>query len=80
MQLKEYEVAMAVAPKVSLKYWQSCVQQYTQYLKEVTEKPHLIEEKPGSRYFDPENEMVDYLILLKQTDEAASILHNKGET
>lgn len=93
MHLKEYEAAMAVAPKVSLKYWQSCVHQYTQYLKEVTQKPHLNEEKPGQRYislkllylfifryFDPESEMVDYLILLSKVDEAASLLHNKGET
>jgi hypothetical protein len=25
MQLKDFEAAMAVAPKVSLKYWQQCV-------------------------------------------------------
>jgi len=80
LQLKEYESAMAVAPKVSLKYWQSCVEQYTQYLKEISKKPHLAEDKPSTKYSDPENEIVDYLILLNKTDEAASILHNKGET
>lgn len=32
MQLDKYEDAMAVAPKVSMKYWQKCLERYREHL------------------------------------------------
>lgn len=32
MQLGNFEKAIACAPKVSLKYWQSCTKKYIEYL------------------------------------------------
>ena len=33
MQLGEYEKAIASAPKVSMQYWNKCVQRYTKHLE-----------------------------------------------
>jgi len=35
MSLNNYESAIAVAPKVSMKYWSSCIKQYIDYLSEI---------------------------------------------
>ena len=32
MQIGNYEAAIAVAPRVSLKYWQTCIKNYLAYL------------------------------------------------
>ena len=34
MQMDRYEDAMAVAPKVSLKYWQKCLDRYREHLSQ----------------------------------------------
>ena len=34
IQLGNYEDAIAYAPKVSMQYWQQCVQKYTQKLQD----------------------------------------------
>jgi len=33
MQLKNFEDTLAVAPKVSLKYWQKCLKIYQEHLR-----------------------------------------------
>lgn len=43
MSIFNFEAAIAVAPKVSLKYWAQCIRQYIDYLTEITEKPSLDE-------------------------------------
>ena len=36
MQINNYEAAIAVAPKVSMKYWHTCIKQYIDYLSELS--------------------------------------------
>jgi hypothetical protein len=56
MQLGDYEGAIAVAPKVSLKYWQSCIKHYVEVLDD---PKHELEEGR-----DREGEKIEYLLLL----------------
>lgn len=36
MQLNNFEAAIAVAPKVSLKYWHNSIRKYIDYLTEIS--------------------------------------------
>jgi hypothetical protein len=74
MELGEYESAIAVAPKVSLKYWKNCIQTYLDYLN----SDEAMKRDEGN--FDPEAEKISYLLLLNRVDEAALALHERGET
>jgi hypothetical protein len=55
MQLGDFESAIAVAPKVSLKYWQTCIKSYIEYLDQA---------QPSDTLMDPEGEKINYLLLL----------------
>lgn len=53
MSIGCYEAAIAVAPKVSLKYWQQCIKSYIQHLDEASDESHL----------DREAEKLNYMLL-----------------
>lgn len=78
MQLNNYEAAIATAPKVSLKYWQTCIQQYLEYLDNYSLHVQSSSEQP--KIIDPEEEKINYLLLLNKTQEAAELLHQRGDT
>lgn len=68
MQIGNYDTAIAVAPKVSLKYWQTCIKQHIQH----------IDSTPSNQ--DTECDKISYLLLLGKVDEAALLMHHRGET
>ena len=74
MQIGNYETAISVAPQVSLKYWQQCIKAYISHLDD-DQAGHLA----GSEE-DRQQEKLNYLLLISQTDEAASLMHKRGET
>ena len=57
-ELGNFEDAIAVAPKVSLQYWQNCVTEYTNYLSDKNQM----------------DEFVDYSILAGNYSEASKAL------
>lgn len=75
MQLGNFEAAIATAPKVSLKYWQACINQYLEYLENY-EHQQVSDDK---KLLDPEEERINYLLLLNRSQEAAILLHQRGE-
>lgn len=75
MAMGEFEQAIAVAPKVSLKFWQACIEQYRAHLQaQVQTKPSSI----SIQGKDPVNDYVDYSILSGAIDDAASQLKESG--
>ena len=76
MTIGNFEAAIAVAPKVSLKYWQQCIKGYIQYLDDVPK------DNSGGNLsqIDVETEKINYMLLANQVDEASLIMHQRGET
>ena len=77
IELGNYEDAIAVAPKVSLRYWQKCVDRYTESLKkQIDGRAGQTTTACGS---DPVEELVNYSILGGQIDQAADILMKNNQ-
>lgn len=74
MNIGNYEAAIAVAPKVSLKYWQQCIKGYIQYLDDAPKDNSTLS------HLDIETEKINYLLLANQVDEASLLMHQRGET
>lgn len=78
MQLGNYEDAIAIAPKVSMKYWQQCVQAYESKLSQA------VNEESGGESLksvsDPLEELVDYNILLADYERASTVLDTAGQS
>ena len=74
MQLGCYEDAIAVAPKVSMKYWQKCLERFREHLSgEMTQASSnsCLSTNKGS---DPAEQYIDYSILAGDYDAAAKTL------
>jgi hypothetical protein len=71
---------MAVAPKVSLRYWQKCLEAH---------RKHLLQQINGQQWnssanldhkVDPLEEYVEYSILAGDIDQAVEVLDNNKQT
>ena len=74
MQLGNFEDAIAVAPKVSMKYWQKCLERYREHLQ-----GEMVQASSNSclslnKGNDPAEQYVDYSILAGDYDAAANTL------
>ena len=61
-----------MAPKVSLKYWQTCIKNYLSFLDTCPSSDTTL--------LDPESEKINYLLLLNQIPQATALLTDRGET
>ena len=77
-ELGNFEDAIAVAPKVSLQYWQQCVAQYTGYLKEQLNEGTSQTESAINQGVNQMDEFVDYNILSGNFEAASTILEQSG--
>lgn len=75
MKLGNFEDALAVAPKVSLKYWQKCLESYRQSLSGQIATGQSQQSKN-----DPSEEYVEYSILAGDYDAASQTLENIKQT
>ena len=71
MQLGNYEDALAVAPKVSLKYWQKLIELYRQNL---AQQMNQNQSTSATNRDDPAEKYVEYSILAGDYDAAAQTL------
>lgn len=76
MELGNFEDAISVAPKVSMKYWEKCISTY---------KVHLTKQIDGQQQVqagevDPIEEFVDYSILSGDIQNASQVLDDNRQT
>jgi len=76
MSLDRYEEAIAVAPKVSLRFWQKCVDSYRANLVQDLEESQNLSMQVKAR--DTLNELVDFSIVSGNYEDAADVLHKHG--
>jgi len=76
MQLGNYEDAMAVAPKVSMKYWQKCLERYRQHLSNEMTQGSSNAALSLNKGSDPSEQYIEYSILSGDYDAAAETLEN----
>ena len=76
MQLGNFEEAMAVAPKVSLKYWQKCLTLYRQHLTSEMNSTSSQSALASGKGDDPIEQYVEYSILAGDYDGAAQTLES----
>jgi len=57
MSMGNYDEAIAVAPKVNLKFWQNCIDQYKSYLQAETQTAQT---SFSQQEKDPASELIDY--------------------
>lgn len=75
MSMGKFEEAIAVAPKVSLKFWQACIEQYRAELQAQVQSSPISMSTQG-KY--PVNDYVDYSLLSGAIDDAALQLKEFG--
>ena len=77
IQLGNFEDALAVAPKVSLKYWQKCLELYRQHLSaEMSKNSNVSALGKSGDGEDPVEEFIEYSILAGDYDAAAKTLND----
>ena len=76
MELGNYEEAISVAPKVSMKFWERCLNEYKLHLmKQIDGKQQA---RAGEK--DPIEEFVDYSILAGDINGAARVLDGNKQS
>jgi len=71
MQLGLFEEAIAAAPKVSMKFWQSCIEQYKEHLGQ---QMSAQSSDFGALQRDPASNLADFSILTSNFNEATTLL------
>lgn len=72
MELGNFEDAISVAPKISLKYWEKCLNAYKSHLSKQIDGQQQVQ--IGDKQADPIKEFVDYSILAGDIAGAARVL------
>ena len=81
MQLGNFEDALAVAPKVSMKYWQKCLEAFRNNLvQQMAQGEASSSMANATKGDDPVQQYVDYSILAGDYDSAASTLEKNKQT
>ena len=80
MQLGNYEDALSVAPKVSMKYWQKCLELYRRQLSEEMTQSSSSSSLATGKGSDPVESYVEYSILAGDYDAAAETLEANRQT
>ena len=81
MQLGNYEDALAVAPKVSLKYWQKCLSLYQTQLSMDMNEANASESALGKgKERDPVEQYVECTIFAGEYDQAVDTLEKNKQT
>ena len=80
MQLENFDEALAVAPKVSMKYWQKCLDSYRQNLNSEITSGSSCKVNASQKGTDPVEQYIEYSILGGDYDAAAKILENNKKS
>ena len=80
MQLGNFEDAMAVAPKVSLRYWQKCLDAHKLHLQQQIKEFATNSSASLGQKQNPVQDLIEYSLLAGDVDKAADLLSQNKDT